>query len=66
MWLPVPWKNYWRYFVSDCNFDIIIQVTRKIPKKPNSKLSPAQIMHNRFVQMQKQAQEEAGRSVSKK
>lgn len=38
------------------------EVTRKIPKKPNSKLSPAQIMHNRFVQMQKQAQEEAGRS----
>lgn len=38
------------------------EVTRKIPKKPNSKLSPAQIMHNRFLQMQKQAQEEAGRS----
>ncbi|XP_062582976.1 RNA exonuclease 1 homolog, partial [Saccostrea cucullata] len=38
------------------------EVTRKIPEKPHTKLSPAQIMHNRFVMMQKQAQEEAGRS----
>lgn len=42
----------------------VFKVTRKIPQKPNSKLTPAQIMHNRFVQMQKQAQEEAERSVS--
>lgn len=42
----------------------VFKVTRKIPQKPNSKLTPAQIMHNRFVKMQKQAQEEAERSVS--
>lgn len=34
---------------------------RKIPEKPFSKLSPAQVMHNRFLEMRKKALEEAAK-----
>ncbi|XP_076110513.1 uncharacterized protein LOC143079167 [Mytilus galloprovincialis] len=37
------------------------EVKRKIREKPYSKLSPAQVMHNRFLEMRKKALEEAAK-----